>query len=102
MRGQIDIDFLITELADRQHGVVARWQLIARGASGDAIDRRVTRRRLRSLHRGVYAHGHTALRPEGIWLAAVLALGPAEAYLSHASAASLWGLCRRARAPAST
>ncbi len=63
-----------------------------RGASGDAIDLRLRRRRLRPLHRGVYAVGHAALRREGIWMAAVLALGPGEAYLSHASAASLWGL----------
>ena len=45
-----------------------------------------------ALHRGVYAVGHAALRREGTWLAAVLALGPGEAYLSHASAAALWGL----------
>ena len=92
MRGQVDIDLAITALADRQHGVVARWQLVARGASADAIDRRLRGHRLRALHRGVYAAGHTALRREGFWIAAVLALGPAEAYLSHASAAALWGL----------
>lgn len=92
MRGQVDIDLAIAAFADRQHGVVARWQLVARGASPDAIDRRLGSRRLRALHRGVYAAGHAALRPEGFWIAAVLALGPAAAYLSHASAAALWGL----------
>jgi very-short-patch-repair endonuclease len=44
-----------------------------------------------ALHRGVYAVGHGALRPEGRWLAAVLACGPG-AVLSHRSAAALWDL----------
>jgi very-short-patch-repair endonuclease len=43
------------------------------------------------LHRGVYAVGHGELRPEGRWLAAVLACGPG-AVLSHRSAAALWDL----------
>jgi very-short-patch-repair endonuclease len=43
------------------------------------------------LHRGVYAVGHGVLRPEGRWLAAVLACGPG-AVLSHRSAAALWDL----------
>jgi hypothetical protein len=92
MCSQLAIDSLLADLADRQYGVVARWQLLARGASPDAIDLRLRRRRLRRLHRGVYAVGHVALRREGAWLAAVLALGPAEAHLSHDSAAALWGL----------
>jgi predicted transcriptional regulator of viral defense system len=47
--------------------------------------------RLHSLHRGVYAVGHTALTLRGRWMAAVLALGPG-AVLSHRDAAALWGL----------
>ncbi len=43
--------------------------------------------RLRPLYRGVYALGHASLRPEGRWLAAVLACGPGAA-LSHRSAAA--------------
>lgn len=46
----------------------------------------VRRGRLLRLHRGVYAVGHDALRPEGYRLAAVLACGPGAA-LSHAAAA---------------
>jgi len=47
--------------------------------------------RLVRLHRGVYAVGHAQLRPEGRWLAAVLAAGPGAA-LSHRSAAALHGI----------
>jgi hypothetical protein len=59
--------------------------------SSSAIHRRIAHRWLLPLHRGVYAVGHTALRPEGFWLAAVLAGGPG-AVLSHRSAAVAWGL----------
>jgi hypothetical protein len=55
-------DAAIAELAARQHGVVARPQLVALGLSLDAIDHRVERQRLHPLHRGVYAVGHRALR----------------------------------------
>jgi very-short-patch-repair endonuclease len=79
------------ELAERQYGVVARAQLRALGLSNSAIRERVRQGRLQRLHRGVYAVGHRALRPEGRMLAAVLACGPG-AVLSHRSAAALWGL----------
>jgi hypothetical protein len=49
------------------------------------------------LHRGVYAAGHGVLRPEGRWLAAVLACGP-DAVLSQRSAAALWDLRPTTRA----
>ncbi len=86
MRRQLDIDFIIARLADRQHGVAARWQLLDAGVSPDMIDRRVRSRRLRLLHRGVYAVGHRALRPEGHRHAAVLACRRG-ALPSHAVAA---------------
>jgi very-short-patch-repair endonuclease len=50
------------------------------------------------MHQGVYAVGHSGLSQEGRWMAAVLAcLGhrgraPGEAFLSHRSAAALWGM----------
>ena len=47
--------------------------------------------RLVALHRGVYAVGHSRLRVEGYWLAAVLACGPG-AVLSHRAALALHGL----------
>jgi hypothetical protein len=53
---------------------------------------RVAGRRLHRIHRGVYAVvEQKLLRPEGRWLAAVLAVGEGAA-LSHRSAAALWDL----------
>jgi very-short-patch-repair endonuclease/predicted transcriptional regulator of viral defense system len=94
MRGKVDTDRRIGSLAGAQHGAIARWQLAALGLGNDAIDGRLARGRLHPLHRGVYAVGHTALRIEGHWMAAVLALG-GDAVLSHATAASAWDLRRR-------
>lgn len=94
MRGQRDsepVDTAIAGLADRQHGVIARRQLAALGVSASAIDRRLSRRLLIPLHRGVFAVGHRQLRIEGRWLAAVLAVGP-DAVLSHRDAAALHGI----------
>jgi Protein of unknown function (DUF559) len=93
MRGKLDKDLVIATLADAQHGVVARLQLLSAGLSGDDVDRRVRARRLRRLHRGVFAVGHRRLTVEGWWMAAVLACGPG-AVLSHVSAAIAWELRR--------
>lgn len=65
--------------------------------SRDMISARVAARRLRRLHRGVYAWGHDRLRLEGILLAAALACGP-HAVLSHRTAAAHWGMLPTARA----
>lgn len=81
----------VTDLAERQWGVVTRAQLVAAGVSLAAIDQRVHRGGLRAVHRGVYAIGPAPLRDEGMWLAATLACGPG-AVLSHLSAARLWGM----------
>lgn len=78
----------IPALAERQHGVVGRSQLLALGVGRGAIEKLLLRRSLIPLHRGVYAVGHRQLRPEGRWLAAVLAAGP-RAVLSHRDAAAL-------------
>jgi very-short-patch-repair endonuclease len=88
----------IGALAEGQHGVVARRQLLALGLGGDAIDARVRIGRLRVLHRGVYALGHGPLSRRSWWLAAVLSCGD-QAVLSHRSAACLWGLVRPRRGP---
>lgn len=81
---------MIAALAEGQHGVVSRRQLLAAGVSAKAIEVRVGRGSLLSLHRGVYAVGHRRLRREGYWLAAVLAVGQG-AVLSHRQAAALHG-----------
>jgi putative AbiEi antitoxin of type IV toxin-antitoxin system/uncharacterized protein DUF559 len=81
----------IAELADRQHGVVARSQLLERGVGRRAIARRLEAMHLRPLHRGVYAVGHRQISQLGRCMAAVLACGPG-AVLSHRCAAVLWGI----------
>jgi hypothetical protein len=54
-------------LARRQHGVVARWQLLDLGMTPAAIDHRVAIGRLHRLHHGVYAVGRPSLSREGRW-----------------------------------
>ena len=82
---------LAWELAERQHGVVARRQLLALGFTREAIEQRIRKGRLHPLYRGVYAVGRPELTQHGRWMAAILAKGPA-AVLSHRSAASLYGV----------
>jgi hypothetical protein len=85
-------DGLIADLAERQHGVVARWQLA--GLIGqDAIEHRLRAGRLHPLYSGVYAVGHRPASREAAWMAAVLAGGPG-ASLSHRAAGAHWRLCR--------
>jgi hypothetical protein len=85
------VDHLIAGLAAEQHGVLAAWQLRARGVSKGAVEHRLRSGRLHRLHRGVYAVGHTSLTPRARWMAAVLTGGP-DAVLSHRAAAALWGI----------
>jgi hypothetical protein len=77
------------ELAGRQHGMVARRQLLALGFNAREIEHRVARRRLHLVMRGIYAVGWPRLTPKRRWMAAVLACGEG-ALLSHRSAAALW------------
>ncbi len=96
------------KLAERQHGVVARRQLLALGFNAREIEHRVARGRLHPVVRGVYAVGWPRLTRERRWMAAVLACGRG-AMLSHRSAAALWkigaerddeidiSVCRRTR-----
>jgi hypothetical protein len=80
-------------LAARQHGVVARDQLLALGFSKERIHTLVAEGTLLRLHRGVYAVGHRRLTAKGQWMAAVLGCGDG-ARLSHRDAAALWDLRR--------
>jgi very-short-patch-repair endonuclease len=81
----------LSRLASRQHGVVARRQLLELGFGEGAVDGRVTAGRLTVVHRGVYLVGHTARARLATEMAAVLACG-AGAVVSHRSAAVLWEL----------
>jgi very-short-patch-repair endonuclease len=83
-------------LADRQHGVVGRAQLLDLGIGSRAIEHRLEKGRLHPIHRGVYAVGHPRLSRDARWMAAVLAAGCGAA-LSHRSAGALWRLWPSAR-----
>jgi very-short-patch-repair endonuclease len=84
-------DWAIGALAERQHGVVTRAQLLGLGIGAGAIDHRARLGRLRLVHRGVYTVLPGLLSSDGRRMAAVLACGP-DAVLSHLSAAALWGI----------
>lgn len=83
----------LSELAERQHGVVSRGQLLELGFGEGAIKARVGMRRLVGLHGGVFAVGQGRVDRRGRWWAGVLAYGGG--VLSHRSAAELWGLGRQ-------
>src|SRR4051794_7341513 len=85
------VDAAIATLAELQHGVVTRAQLLDLGLSSSAIHRRVLARRLHVLHPAVYAVGDRALPTLGRLAAAVYASG-ADAVASRRSAAALHGL----------
>src|SRR5215216_1822327 len=84
-------DRIIARFAARQHGVVARCQLLDAGVTGRQIKLRLRNGRLHEIHRGVYLVGHTVPPPLAVEQAALLACGKA-AVLSHRSAAKLWDL----------
>ena len=90
-KGDIHVDAALARLAARQHGVVARRQLLELGFGARAIDRRIARAWIHPVHRGVYAVGHTALSARGRFTAAVLAAGGG-ARLSHRAAGALWAI----------
>jgi predicted transcriptional regulator of viral defense system len=89
------IDAQIAALAARQHGVVARRELVELGLGRRAIGHRIDAGRLHPIHRGVYAVGHRPRTSEAAWMAAVLVADGA--VLSHRSAAALWGIRRNDR-----
>src|SRR6187401_3554599 len=88
----------VLKLAARQHGVVARHQLLEVGLTARAIEHRLKTRQLHSLWRSVYAVGRPEVDGLGELMAATLACGP-DAVISHESAAALWGLLPLAPRP---
>ncbi len=88
-----EVTLAIRELAERQHGVVARRQIVALGVDAGLIQGRLDNGRLVPVYQGVFALGHSLLGRKGRWVAAVLACGPG-AVLSHGSAGELWDVRR--------
>lgn len=84
-------DRALAGLAERQHGVVARRQLVALGLGSRAIERMVAAGRLLVVHRGVYAVGYRNRTRESRFMAATLATG---GVLSHRSAGALRTIVR--------
>jgi very-short-patch-repair endonuclease len=81
----------LTDLAEQQYGVVSYRQLRELGFSKGHVYRAHEADRLRRVHRGVYAIGHSELSLHGRYRAALLAFND-NAVLSHRSAGWLWGL----------
>ena len=92
--GERGPDAAIAMVAERQHGVITRIQLLEIGVGPRAVTHRLARRRLHALHRGVYAVGHRRVGRDGRLMAAVLASGSG-AVLSHRSAALGGGCAER-------
>lgn len=78
----------VEELAKRQEGCLARWQLVAAKWPTGRCDRAL--RPLRRVHDGVYVTGHAPLTPLQRWWAATLTAP--RTVLSHESAACFWGM----------
>jgi very-short-patch-repair endonuclease len=81
----------IRRLAERQHGIVTRDQLLRQGVGSGLIEARIDVGAFVTIYEGVFAVGHGRLSCEATWLAAVLACGHT-AVLSHGSALELWGI----------
>ena len=76
----------IATVAGRQHGCITRRQILEIGLDSATLHRWVAAGHLHTMHRGVYAVGHTIMARAGRYLAAVLACGEGAA-ISHTAAA---------------
>ena len=85
----------VAAIAERQHALVTRDQLLGIGIGRGAVEHALEVGRLHPMHPGVYALvRRLALPPLAVDHAALLACGE-HAYLSHGSAAAVWGFRRR-------
>jgi very-short-patch-repair endonuclease len=87
------LDRIVASIAAGQHGVVARWQLLAAGISARWIEKGLDKGSPIRVYPGVYRVGHIAPSVEADYMAAVLACGEG-AVLSGRAAACLLGLIR--------
>jgi very-short-patch-repair endonuclease len=90
-------DLTASRIAATQRTIVDATQLHACGIGKRAIEYRVAAGRLHVVFRGVYSFGCGELPPLALEQAALIACGE-HAFLSHCSAAFVWGLARRAPA----
>ena len=81
----------LSQLAARQFGVVSAGQLLRLGWTRKEIQGQVRRGSLHPLYREVYAVGHDRIVDHGRLLAALLSCGDGS-FLSHRTAAAVWGL----------
>ena len=84
-------DRTIARIAARQRTIVGAEQLYARGIGKRAIEWRVRAGRMHVVFRGVYSFGCGELPPLAREQAALLSCGK-RAFLSHETAAAIWGL----------
>jgi very-short-patch-repair endonuclease len=87
-------DRAVVWVADQQLGLITPRQLATAGVGRGAITARRARGVLHQMFRGVYLVGHATPLPGALEFAAVLACGR-PAFISHRSAAALWGLLQR-------
>ena len=84
---------VVAWVADQQLALITTHQLHIAGVGRGAVRRRLENETLHRMFRGVYLVGHPIPLPGGRELGAVLACGH-RAFVSHRSAAALWGLAR--------
>ena len=84
-------DLALARIAGKQFGVISLGQLLAIGFSLREIQVRARRGLLNRIHKDVFAVGHTRIVPHARLVAALLTCGPAS-FLSHRTAAAVWGL----------
>ena len=93
VQGGAGPDAAVAWVADRQLGLITTPQLHTAGVRRGSLEWRLETGALHRRHRGVYLVGHRVAVPGADELAAVLAYGEG-AFISHRSAAALWGLAR--------
>jgi very-short-patch-repair endonuclease len=84
-------DLAASRIAARQKTVVTTAQLVVCGLHDDAVTYRLKTGRLHVVFRGVYSMGCGELPPLALELAGLLACGE-RSFVSHRSAAFVWGL----------
>ena len=93
------VDREVERIASSAKGVVTHDELTGAGLSARQVERRLGRRSLIRVHRGVYRVGHAAEWLEATYMAAVKACGT-RAWLSGRAAAFHFGVLRGAPPPA--